>query len=252
MGLQQKHLIQISSSIWYALDVSEEEESWDELDGFPWCEWCGNPCHRGDCVLPGDLPEAVAPPPCPECPPEAAAAALSRGPAGSTHPATLPRGPARGHRAAFLPRGSLDTTCRREPSRGFLNAARHNNRPSKTSEPPEVTARPHSPEEMPKAVLPTGPDEPPDHAVLPPGPNEPPEPCPEVLPEAAALAPCPEAPPDAAAAPPLSRAAPKGRSPAALPRATPRGHSLLPRPETQLEGHCPAGPIKGAASYSIF
>ncbi|KAJ8353182.1 hypothetical protein SKAU_G00207490 [Synaphobranchus kaupii] len=40
-------------------------------------------------------------------------------------------GPARGHRATFLPRGLLDTTCRRGPSRGVLNAARHNSRPSK-------------------------------------------------------------------------------------------------------------------------
>ncbi|KAJ8360798.1 hypothetical protein SKAU_G00173230 [Synaphobranchus kaupii] len=36
------------------LDDSEEE-FWYELDGSPWCEWCGNPRHRGYCVLPEDL-----------------------------------------------------------------------------------------------------------------------------------------------------------------------------------------------------
>ncbi|KAJ8346449.1 hypothetical protein SKAU_G00278500 [Synaphobranchus kaupii] len=32
---------------WCTLDNSEEEESWDEQDGSPWCEWCGNPRHSG-------------------------------------------------------------------------------------------------------------------------------------------------------------------------------------------------------------
>ncbi|KAJ8352182.1 hypothetical protein SKAU_G00236580 [Synaphobranchus kaupii] len=207
-----------------ALDEFVEQEAWGELDGFIWCECCGNLRHGGDCVL-TDPPGAAA-------------------------PVTLSQDTARGCRPSLL----LLCQCpqpRRPPSQGTRGPA--GGHVAKC--PPEGPST--SPVAAPLPVDPLSPDiaGPPEEpsssaaAGLPEAPWPPP--CPEVPPRATALPPSPRAQLEATALPPcpggrshnsatLARGPARGCRSATLSRATTGTHSSTAFTEHPARDHSPA------------